>query len=150
MATPMIGEQTPRPDGRRIARAALYGLVLGAVITFGVAIASIAVTRMRTPLPSDLIGILSNSAFWAGIVSVATGIVAAGAIAAWRLLSPAQGWRTAVLVLAVIGFLVFVWPTPWVYREFGCTVVKVTRLTGYHDEPIQICAASGQKVTPGP
>jgi hypothetical protein len=123
-------------------RAALYALVIGAVVTFGLGVASMAAARISEGFPG-LWAVLFGSDWvrWIGLISLAAGLVAGAAVVAWRLISPEPRWGVALLLLGAIAFLVLVWPTPWVYRQFGCTVVKVTRLTGHHDpNPLSVCA----------
>ena len=64
------------------------------------------------------------------------GAIAIGALTlAWRLIYRTDGQShlgTALAVLAVLLFGIFVWPTPWKYKQYGCTVFQVDRVRGQY------------------
>jgi hypothetical protein len=59
----------------------------------------------------------------------------------WRLIYRKRGqahWGTALLVIGVLLFGFLVWPTPWTYPQFGCTVFQINRLVGHYKEVTKV------------
>lgn len=65
---------------------------------------------------------------------VAGGLTVALLGLAWRAASPDRpDWRLALIVLLVLLFSVFVWPTPYTYRQVGYRgeiTLRINRVTG--------------------
>ena len=82
------------------------------------------------------------------------GAVTIGALTvAWRLINRVEGqahWGMALTLIAAVLFAFLVWPTPWMYRQYGCTVYQINRFYGNSTEVTTIpsCepapAATGQ------
>lgn len=66
------------------------------------------------------------------------GAVAIGTLTlCWRLIHRVEGQShsgTALVVVGVVLFGFLVWPTPWTYRQFGCTVFQINRIMGHYRE----------------
>ena len=67
------------------------------------------------------------------IFAVCGAVTFASVVVAWRLMHPkrsAPGWSLGVIVLGILLFTILVWPTVWTYREYGCQILRINRLTG--------------------
>ena len=68
------------------------------------------------------------------LFAFACAVVAGVLVLTWRLIyrKPDEArWGMAVMLVALLGFLVLVWPTLWRYHDYGCDVLKTHRLTGH-------------------
>lgn len=74
--------------------------------------------------------------------------------AAWRLIYRIEGqahWGMALTLIAAVLFAFLVWPTPWMYRQYGCTVYQINRFYGNSAEltTIPSCEPAAQTYQAG-
>jgi hypothetical protein len=78
---------------------------------------------------------------WLNKLSIGGGIAIGALIVAWRLIYRTDGQShlgTALALIAVLLFGIFVWPTPWTYKQFGCTVFQIDRIRGHYTEVTKV------------
>ena len=78
---------------------------------------------------------------WLKRLSMGGGIAIGALVLAWRLIYRTEGqahMSTALAVLAVLLFGIFVWPTPWKYEQFGCGVYQINRVRGEFHEVTRV------------
>ena len=74
---------------------------------------------------------------WLALSSLLGALAFTAFLVAWRLGNRVRDearWAGAAVVLVVILFVLFVWPTPYTYRYVGSELIRIHRVTGLSEK----------------
>jgi hypothetical protein len=131
-------------------KVAWWTFVVGFLIVFFGNLALRAMSHVRgEPAPLD-----GSFLCYLALYSLGVAVAVAAGAGGWRLIqdddTKRPGWGVAVGLIALVLFVLFVWPTRWKHREFGCHVVRIERFTGTLStpQPLPGCQDAAPAATP--